>query len=409
MSLEGSIKDFGLSDIFQLIFVQQKTGLMSIKHRSRRASVGFLQGMIVSAQVDEEEGMERIGEVLVRAKRVTPLQLEEALKVQQETSHYLGQILVARNAVSEDDLKRALRLQILETVYRLFRWKEGQYRFDQQSVEYPKAYIEPISTEHVLMEGVRRLDEWPYIEKIIPSLALVFLPLADKRGEIETRESPAVTPAQSAASEEDPFADLNTEDPGRFSETETTVYHAVNGHDDVKRIIELVQLGEFEVCKALANLTTTGLIEPVAQPVSTTTQDEPRVSSDDRGDERSKVALPSGRWLVNIVMIVTILGVSGACIGQYARAMRATVAEDVQAARSLPMTNQLAGLQQLVGLWEDEHGRTPESLSQVVADYGVSSVSPKDPWGRSWHYNVQSGEVSSLGPDGLVDTEDDIR
>ncbi|MBI3606804.1 MAG: DUF4388 domain-containing protein [Nitrospirae bacterium] len=403
MSLEGSIKDFGLSDIFQLILVQQKTGLMSIKHQSRRASVGFVKGMVVSAQVDEEEGMERIGEVLVRAKRVTAQQLEDALKTQQE-GQYLGQILVARNAVGEADLKRALRLQILETVYRLFRWKEGQYRFDQRDVEYPKDYIEPISTEYVLMEGVRRLDEWPYIEKKIPSLSLVFSQVSEKRGEIEANESPAVTPAQPSATEEDPFVDLDTEDHGRFSAAEITVYHAVNGHDDVKRLIELVQLGEFEVCKALANLSTTGLVEAVAQPAATF-QSEPS----DTFDEDAKIPLPSARWAANMIAILTLLAVPTAFVGQYAGAMWTTVTADLQATKSLTLANQLEGLQQLVRLWADEHGRVPESLRQAVAEYGASPWSLTDPWGRSWHYDSQSGEVSSLGPDGKVDTDDDIH
>lgn len=404
MSLEGSIKDFGLSEIFQLILVQQKTGLMTIKYQSRHASVGFVKGMVVSAQVDEEEGMERIGDVLVRAKRVTPQQLEDALKTQQETGEYLGQILVVRNAVGEADLKRALRLQILETVYRLFRWKEGQYCFDQQDVEYPKAYIDPISTEHVLMEGVRRLDEWPYIEKKIPSLSLVFSQVADKRGEIEERESPVVTPVKSSAAEEDPFADLETEDDGRFSPEEMTVYHAVNGHDDVKRIIELVELGEFEVCKALANLSRTGLITPVARSVSAP-QGDPRVST----NHGAKVVRPSVRLTVNMVVILTLLAAPGALVWQYADAMWTTVTGDLQAAESLTLTNQLVGLQQLVRLWADEHGRMPENLDQVMAEYGASSWSLADPWGRLWHYDVRSGEVSSLGQDGKHNTDDDIR
>jgi hypothetical protein len=77
---------------------------------------------------------------------------------------------VSERFLSPEDLKRALKLQTLEAVYRLFRWKEGRYTFDQLPVSYPKEYLEPISTEHILMEGVRRLDEWPYIERKIPTL-----------------------------------------------------------------------------------------------------------------------------------------------------------------------------------------------------------------------------------------------
>ena len=35
MALEGSLKDFGLADIFQLIYVQKKTGTLKMKNASK--------------------------------------------------------------------------------------------------------------------------------------------------------------------------------------------------------------------------------------------------------------------------------------------------------------------------------------------------------------------------------------
>ncbi len=388
MSLEGSIKDFGLSDIFQLIFVQQKSGIMSVRHQSQLASVGFVKGMVVSAQVDEKEGSERIGGVLVRAKRLTPQQLQEALKAQQETGDYLGQILVARNTISEADLKRALRLQILEAVYRLFRWNEGQYSFDQKDVEYPKAYVDPISTEHILMEGVRRLDEWPYIEKKIPSLSLVFAQVAEKQGEIE-----AVKPASAAKPEsnpDDPFADLDTEESGRFSQDEITVYHAVNGSDNVSKIIDLVQMGEFEVCKALSNLLTAGLIAPVGSPVSDVARELPAAVK-----WLVAALMATGRWTVNIALIAALLGAPAAAAWRYGKDLARTADRDLQALKSFTLLNQLAGLRVLVHLWAIEHGQLPDNLSRPIEEYGAGSWPLSDPWGRPWRYDLKTGEVSS--------------
>ena len=110
-----------------------------------------------------------------------------------------------------------------------------------------------------------------------------------------------------------------------------------------------------------------------------------------------------------MIGILTLLAVPAACVGQYAGTMWTTVTADLQAAQSLTLANHLEGLQQLVRLWADSHGRVPESLGQAVAEYGASPWSLTDPWGRSWHYDSQSGDVSSLGPDGKVDTDDDIR
>ncbi len=391
MSLEGSIKDFGLSDIFQLILVQQKSGVMSIRDQSRRASVGFVKGKVVSAQVDEEKGGERIGGVLVRAKRLTPQQLQEALKTQQETGDYLGQILVARNAISEEDLKRALRLQILEAVYRLFRWKEGRYSFDQKDVDYPKAYVDPISTEHILMEGVRRLDEWPYIEKKISSLSLVFTQVAEKRGEIEAAK-PASAPKPDSSPDDDPFADLDTEESGRFSQDEIAVFHAVNGSDDVSKIIDLVQRGEFEVCKALSNLLTAGLIAPVGVPADKVAREWPAAVTWLIG-----ALMATGLWTVNIALMAALLGAPVVAAWRYGEDLVKIADRDLQAIRSLVLPNQLAGLRELVHLWTMEHGQRPDSVYRSIEDYGASSWPLSDPWGRPWRYDLQTGDVSSPG------------
>jgi hypothetical protein len=405
MSLEGSIKDFGLSDIFQLIFVQQKSGLMTIEHQSRRATVGFVKGMLVSAQIDGEEGMERIGEVLVRAKRLTPQQLEAALKTQQEAGEYLGQVLIGRKFVSEADLKRALRLQILEAVYRLFRWKDGEYRFDQKDVDYPRNLVDPISTEHILMEGVRRLDEWPYIERKISSLTMVFARVPERRHELEA-QSPPSSPAKAdtaTGTEDDPFADLDTGEQGRFSEMEVAVYHAVNGVDNVDRMIQLLETGEFEVCKALSNLVTAGLIVPVGGPSAQV----PSASSRVLPALRMGLA-EAGRWLANAALLLIVLAAPILIARQDGGRMRSILADDLQAVNALTVANQVAGLRELVHMWVFEHGGVPDSLTAPITAYG-GSWPLTDPWGRTWRYDAQTGDVSSLGADGLADTPDDVR
>ncbi len=390
MSLEGAIKDFGLSDIFQLIYVQQKSGVMSIHDGSRRANVGFVKGMVVSAQMDNAEGLERIGEVLVRAKRISPQQLDTALKAQQNTGDYLGQILVAQQYVSESDLKKALRLQILETTYRLFHWKEGRYSFEQRDVEYPKQYIDPISTEHILMEGVRRLDEWPPIEKKIPSLKLVFSQVPEKRGEIEQPsqpKAPAEVPAQAA--EEDPFADLDPDPEGRFSANEISVYHAVNGSHDVYRLIELLQIGEFEVCKALANLLSAGLIVPLNTSAASATLLQRGMPS--AFSRHFAVALG---WVANLILATALVALPFWVIWETRPAIIEAVRSEVRTLKIIMLANHLKGLGELVDIWSAEHGAPPASAFDPLAEYGASEWPLQDPWGRPWSYDANSRKVT---------------
>ena len=41
MALEGTIRDFGLPDIFQLIGLQRKTGVLTLKNEKDKVTVTF--------------------------------------------------------------------------------------------------------------------------------------------------------------------------------------------------------------------------------------------------------------------------------------------------------------------------------------------------------------------------------
>ena len=102
-------------------------------------------------------------------------QLNRALEIQRETLQRLGFILTHYGIISAQKLKEALQLQIMQIIYRLFRWKDGDYHFSQETtIEYDRDNVVPITAESILMEGARMMDEWPIIEKRIRSYDMVF-------------------------------------------------------------------------------------------------------------------------------------------------------------------------------------------------------------------------------------------
>ena len=50
MALKGTLKDFSIADIFQLIGQQQKTGSLYITHEEQISHVMFDQGNVVIAR-----------------------------------------------------------------------------------------------------------------------------------------------------------------------------------------------------------------------------------------------------------------------------------------------------------------------------------------------------------------------
>src|SRR2546430_10373135 len=133
MALEGTLKDFSLADIFQLIGLQRKTGVLTLRSKDDTVTVTFVDGKVVGADSLSHRLENRLGHVLIKSGLLTPDQLNRALEIQKETLQRLGFILTHYGIISAEALKHAIQLQLMQIVYRLFRWKDGDYHFSQET------------------------------------------------------------------------------------------------------------------------------------------------------------------------------------------------------------------------------------------------------------------------------------
>ena len=127
MALSGTLKDFGIADILQLIGNQTKTGRLTLTTSKDEIEVFFVEGNVVFASEVARDSRNLLGNLLLRAELLSPQQLEEALAEQQRTLRRLGDIVTDRGIVTKPQLAQMMRLQTTETLYRLFSWKNGSY------------------------------------------------------------------------------------------------------------------------------------------------------------------------------------------------------------------------------------------------------------------------------------------
>jgi len=261
VALRGTLRDFSLGEILQLISFQRKTGVLSVEGEEDTVSVSFLDGKVVAADSLKRRFENRLGNLLVRAGKLTPPNLAQVLDEQKRLGQRIGFVLVNRGLVTPADLQSALRTQILNLIYRLFRWNDGRYYFSQEkSVEYEVDHFTPVATENILMEAARMSDEWPLIQSRIPSLDVVF------------RRAPG-TEKLVIASEDDPRT------PGTLAVTgeEAIVWKLIDGVRSVTEITESTFLSDFDVVKALDQMLGRQLIvESAAAPATAPSTPQPR-------------------------------------------------------------------------------------------------------------------------------------
>src|SRR5688500_5246587 len=257
MALEGTLKDFSLADIFQLIGLQRKTGVLTLRGKDDTVTVTFLDGKVVGADSLNRRLENRLGSVLMRTGYLTQDQLNRALEIQKETLQRLGFILTHYGIISAESLSEAIQLQIMQIVYRLFRWKDGDYHFSQETtIEYDRDNVVPITAESILMEGARMMDEWPIIEKRLRSMDMVFRKKGSDQEIVVVGADDADEvdfDAEASATKKKPSRPGGG-DKIRISQEEKSVYDMVDGTKTLGDIIETARFSEFDTAKAMYEL-----------------------------------------------------------------------------------------------------------------------------------------------------------
>jgi Domain of unknown function (DUF4388) len=236
MAIEGPLRELGIHDVFQLLDLSRKTGVLRVvsELRDNEGVVAFHAGRIAYASI--RSNPHPIGEMLMKAGKISEGDLAAARARQTEHGdrRRLGEILIEMSSVTARDVEKFVRRQAEAVVFELMSWREGHFRFEESNPEeFPENPTVAISTESVLMEAARRIDEWSRIADRVPSL--------------------------SAIAE---FADVAEEHAGQLDllPSEWEVLTKIDGQRDLRRLAVEVGRSDFDVAKVVYGLVSTGVV-----------------------------------------------------------------------------------------------------------------------------------------------------
>ncbi|HMA77364.1 MAG TPA: DUF4388 domain-containing protein [Candidatus Krumholzibacteriaceae bacterium] len=184
MAFEGDVKDFGLSEILQLISVQQKSGMLLVKCKEKVA-IFFREGEIISTRDRRDQIRDPLEEYLIRYGFLGKSEMQSLKRIQTETKLDLTDILLSEKYYSEDELKKIFTDQIYETIQEVISWPKSHYKFisGNRLLQGVKSFTS-IRVDAVLMESMRRIDEFAELEKRFPSLEMTFKNLSRPEHEL---------------------------------------------------------------------------------------------------------------------------------------------------------------------------------------------------------------------------------
>jgi hypothetical protein len=234
--LQGDLSKIQLPDVLSFMAMIRESGKLVVRRAELERSIHWKEGEIVFASSSSPE--HSLGQFLLRNGKITQGQYEESKRrVTPQLRH--GKLLVQMGAISPKDLWWGVKNHVLEVIYSLFGWKEGEFAFYDSSDDLAQERIVlQINTPSVIMEGIRRLDETERIREKIPSLEVVFAKIPAGAAELSG-------------------LDLN--------EGEMAVYNTIDGRLNVRELTGRSELTEFEVTRILFQLLSARLIEPVQE------------------------------------------------------------------------------------------------------------------------------------------------
>jgi hypothetical protein len=227
LTIRGEIGDTSVAELLRSLVGSGETGILILRNGDVTKSIYIRGGRVLyaaSTNVDE-----RLGETLLLRGRITARQYVEASKMIRP-GRRLGAVLVEMAALDPEELIPSVEHQVKEVLLELFTWTHGTYELVIRDVDPDSVLTLNVSTENLLLEGVRRVRSWSQLMRGL--------------GDIGTVLARAGSPG--------PKLELTSE--------EQEVLAQVNGRSTVEQICDVSYLTHFETCRILWGLLVLGIV-----------------------------------------------------------------------------------------------------------------------------------------------------
>ena len=245
MPLRGRVTDYGLADILQLVSQGGRSGRLRVEQGMELIDIYLSHGTVVDVRTSEAGSDGALGIRLVRAGLLTDSALGQVLALRAESGALIGDLLTRGGHVEDRDVRHHATLLRWDALMSPFTWSTGQYALEESEITVQESWAEPIPVDHVLLKGLRLVEEWPNARKQIPSM-----------GWVVARRLPLP-----AASENiDPFDAIAPEPEGSVTEEARAIHNLAAPGAGIAYIIGCSPFDRYETTLALAELAEKGFI-----------------------------------------------------------------------------------------------------------------------------------------------------
>ena len=250
--LVGDAAAFPISDLIAFLSQARWTGVLKVQSGSGERSVALKDGEVRGATSDDPA--DRLGEVIVRLGLLGRRQLDEALD--ETPSSKIGRALVDKGVLQPHDLWRCVTQQLSDIFQAMVLCREGAFVLVDQEVDEKSTLHVQLSTQSLLMDSIRKIDELAHFRKRIPHGRMYVF--------------------RKRASD------------GKLEEDEDRVLGLINGERTVMELGQAAKLAEFDVTKVVFRLLEGGYASVGERSIASVAQKVPEVVAPGRALEAKR-------------------------------------------------------------------------------------------------------------------------
>ncbi|MGH0033601.1 MAG: response regulator [Myxococcota bacterium] len=164
--MSGSFRELGFPHLLHHLHGLRATGVLLLSNGKKRKAVQLRDGYPVAVKSNLIN--ECLGNQLMKRGVIDDASMRESLQRVKKGEGLQGEILVAMDLLTEDEMVRALREQAEEKLFEVFAWRRGQFQFEIGGrLKRGNELALEDSPANLILRGVRRYMPLDHVDAFL--------------------------------------------------------------------------------------------------------------------------------------------------------------------------------------------------------------------------------------------------
>jgi len=170
---QGTLTELQLGDLFRLLSLQKKTGILTVTEGNEHFEFSYLKGKLKDIEWKSIPDDKKLSTILLKNGSISRTQLDEAMVRKVDTGQKFGFILNYLGLVKMDDIIAPVTIQMMEALRVALNLHTGRFTFKEYlESDFENTFFYPLDLEKIYKQVILGNEGIPYLQKKISSVLI---------------------------------------------------------------------------------------------------------------------------------------------------------------------------------------------------------------------------------------------